>query len=336
MLALLTGVGLLARFVPPDIWWPPTLVALVIPWLLSLTALATIWLLFQRRWRAAILPVIVLLLSLSVAGRTFPIGGGAAAEEKSEGLVVLTSNSKSFKDDNWQKVPRAELVTAFKKHAADVLLLQEVLPLHDKGMRNALKTAGNYRKHFMVKRKSVAILAHDMTQVGSSFTTYNGFLVADVPTRLGTIRFISAHLESNRISGDVGQIGNSKDVQQELDRAESMLRSYGRTARTRAAQAREIKKYIDESPHPVILGGDLNDVPASYAYQRIRTARMRDAWVEAGTGLGATFTGPLPGLRIDFLMVDTSLSVSEVELIDTGYSDHLGLRAVLHKRSSDR
>jgi len=55
-----------------------------------------------------------------------------------------------------------------------------------------------------------------------------------------------------------------------------------------------------------------------------------------GFGPGTTFTGPLPGLRIDFLLVDTSFTINEIERFDTGYSDHLGLRVEIVKQPEIR
>lgn len=334
LLALVASVGLLARFVPPDVWWPPTVVALLLPGLLLLTFIFLLLLLYRKSWGAAILPGLVVLASLSVAGRLFAFGGDTvAAAAASEQLTIVTNNAKGFKDLAWQPVDESivdKLITSLGP--PDVLLLQEAGP--DQGpsrLRPAILAAGKFTGYLQPKAKTVATYGGDLKLIGSEFTTYNGFSVVDMKTRLGTIRFINAHLESNRISGMASKIGKDKELKQELDLAESMFRSYGRTARTRGTQADKIRRYVEESPYPIIIGGDFNDVPSSYTYQRILTPRLRDAWVVGGFGLGTTFTGPLPGLRIDFLMVDTSLNIVEVERFDTGFSDHLGLRVVVRE-----
>ncbi|MEM9260785.1 MAG: endonuclease/exonuclease/phosphatase family protein, partial [Bacteroidota bacterium] len=171
--------------------------------------------------------------------------------------------------------------------------------------------------------------ADNLDEVATKFDGYNGFTVADVKTSLGTIRFINAHLQSNRISKMADEIGQEASMQEGIDRAESMFRNYGASARTRAKQAAAIRQYVNQSPHPVVVGGDFNDVPSSYTYQRVRTPRLRDAWTEQGFGLGTTFTGPLPGLRIDYLLVDTSLTIISVDRIETDFSDHRALKIVV-------
>jgi len=334
LLALVAAVGLLARFVPPDVWWPPTVIALLLPGLLLLTALFMLVLLYRKLWRAAILPGLIMLASLSVVGQLFAFGGGTVpTAEPSARLIVVTNNAMGFKGNDGKVVDEATVDKLLKSLGPpDVLLLQEAGPGQGNVSRRvAVMAAGKFAAHLQPQGKTVAIYGSALKLIGSEFTTYNGFSVVDMTTRLGTVRFINAHLESNGISGMASKIGEDKELKQELDLAESMFRSYGRTARTRATQADKIRRYVEESPYPVIVGGDFNDVPSSYTYQRVLTPRLRDAWVAGGLGLGTTFTGPLPGLRIDFLMIDTSLNIVEVTRFDTGFSDHRGLRVVVSK-----
>lgn len=332
LLALVTAVGLLARFISPDVLWPPTLIALLLPVLLALLLLFVLIIVWKKRWRVLVFPGLVLLLSLSVAGRVFSFGASAAPFASDDAiLVVSTNNVRGFRDDGNIVQEEERIVSFVQGMNADVLLLQEATPRRSAGssFSGAIKTTGKYEGYDQTRSHTIATYASSLHNVDAVFKGYNGYIVSDVKTRLGTIRFINAHLQSNRISGLASQIGKDTDVEQELDRAESMFRRYGKTARKRAAQAEGIRRVIEESPHPVILAGDFNDVPSSYTYQRLLTPRLRDAWVAAGFGLGTTFTGPLPGLRIDFIMVDTSLSVVDIERYDTGFSDHLGLRATL-------
>lgn len=329
--ALLAAFGLLARFVPPDVLWPPAIVALLLPGLLLVTLLFTLIVLYQRRWKAAVIPVLVLLVSLPMAGRLFSLGtGNGGAAEASPRLVIGTVNARGFKDGAWKEVPEKKVVDFLQKMDTEVLLIQEAGNAKGKVSREKLiKKEGAYATRLQPKNRAVATYADNLSTVATKFDGYNGFTVADVKTSLGTIRFINAHLQSNRISKMAGEIGQEASMQEGIDRAESMFRNYGASARTRAKQAAAIRQYVNQSPHPVVVGGDFNDVPSSYTYQRVRTTRLRDAWAEKGFGLGTTFTGPLPGLRIDYLLVDTSLTVISVERVETGFSDHRALKIVV-------
>jgi len=328
--ALLTAFGLLARFVPPDALWPPAIVALLLPGLLLITLLAALLFLYRRRWKAAVIPVLTILLALPMSGRLFAFGVGKGTDGQGPQMTIATVNAHGFKTQAWTVVPEEDITDMVQLLNAEVLMVQEAGVGHGNSSKIPfIKAAGPYPARLQPRNRMVATFADNLETIATSFKTYNGFSVADVQTSLGKIRFINAHLQSNRISVMAGEIGQDDSVQEELDRAESMFRSYGAAARTRAKQAEEIRGYVLESPHPVIVGGDFNDVPSSYTYQQIRTDRLRDAWAEQGFGLGTTFTGPLPGLRIDFLLVDTSLTVVEVERVETDFSDHRALRAVI-------
>ena len=249
----------------------------------------------------------------------------------------MTANVHSFKYASWKRVPPAEAILFLKENTPQILLLQEARgdrfnqPLYDD-----IKAASGLGKRHQPANRRIATYAEELHFVSDHFirpAMPNGYLISDIETKAGTIRVINAHLQSNQISGIAGEIGQDSTLAEGLGRAESMFRNYGASAAIRAKQANEIRKAVKESPHPVIVGGDFNDVPSSYTYQRILTPRLRDAWAEAGSGIGTTFTGPLPGLRIDFLLVDTSLSVLDIERVETGYSDHRALRAILSRKT---
>ena len=92
-----------------------------------------------------------------------------------------------------------------------------------------------------------------------------------------------------------------------------------------------VKGKMDASPYPVILAGDLNDVPNSYAYTKVK-GDMKDAFLEKGVGLGETFTSAtssilriLPTLRIDYIFADNIFETTQFMRGGKKISDHLFL-----------
>jgi len=100
---------------------------------------------------------------------------------------------------------------------------------------------------------------------------------------------------------------------------------------------------------PAILCGDSNTTPLTQAYQ-ILSGELRDAWAEAGFGLGHTFPGSdLPGssrpriagwsvpqwlMRIDYIFVTPGWQVISAHTARfDGVSDHRGVVAVLRLRA---
>ena len=89
----------------------------------------------------------------------------------------------------------------------------------------------------------------------------------------------------------------------------------------RAKQSELVKKQINASPYPTIITGDFNDVPSSYTYYQIATG-WKDAFLEKGFGVGDTYLGISPTLRIDYILANSSWDVKAWEQMDENLSDH--------------
>jgi endonuclease/exonuclease/phosphatase family metal-dependent hydrolase len=94
----------------------------------------------------------------------------------------------------------------------------------------------------------------------------------------------------------------------------------------RGVQAENIKKEINKSPYPVIVCGDFNDVPNSYAYAVIGK-NLQNAFVEKGAGIGRTFSGISPTLRIDNIFIDKEFAVEQFIRVKKKLSEHFPIIA---------
>ncbi|MCB0778469.1 MAG: endonuclease/exonuclease/phosphatase family protein, partial [Flavobacteriales bacterium] len=82
-----------------------------------------------------------------------------------------------------------------------------------------------------------------------------------------------------------------------------------------------IVDHMQDSPHPVLYCGDMNDVPMSYGYARLREL-LDDAFVESGRGTGGTYIGDLPSLRIDHILFGEGLEAWDFNTLGDELSDH--------------
>jgi endonuclease/exonuclease/phosphatase family metal-dependent hydrolase len=122
--------------------------------------------------------------------------------------------------------------------------------------------------------------------------------------------------------------------------------AYQRLHDKRYTQAQIIASFARETEIPLILAGDANDISLSDTYRIITRAPLKDAWHEAGLGLGHTFPGskvsgssrPKLGkwyvpqwlTRIDYVFVSPHWGVSSVRMAQfDGVSDHRGVMAEL-------
>ena len=94
----------------------------------------------------------------------------------------------------------------------------------------------------------------------------------------------------------------------------------------RGLEADIIASVISQNQHPAILCGDLNDIPCSYVYFRVRDS-LKDVFLEKGLGLGKTYRNMIPVLRIDYIFHDQNISLLGYEKMDVPYSDHEPLMA---------
>ena len=99
-----------------------------------------------------------------------------------------------------------------------------------------------------------------------------------------------------------------------------------RNTMLRGLEAKLAAEIADAAKYPAILCGDLNDIPSSYVYFRLRGKR-KDVFLERGFGMGATYAGTLPVLRIDYLFHDPKLELLAYESEHLPFSDHYPLRA---------
>ncbi len=153
--------------------------------------------------------------------------------------------------------------------------------------------------------------------------TGNSCVWANLKTPSGVVRVYSAHLESNKMSQTADRIATSGDLRRRSTWKDIVfvMRRYKNGAVTRAGQAQLIAQHIAASPYPVILCGDFNDPPVSYIY-RLLSKGLQDSFVEKGMGIGSTYAGKLPALRIDYILSAPQFRVLDHQVLKSELSDH--------------
>ena len=112
-----------------------------------------------------------------------------------------------------------------------------------------------------------------------------------------TIRVFNVHLQSMSMAdADIATATESRAGLRA--KAPNLLRRFRNGAVARGTQVDTVLARVARSPYPVLLAGDLNDLPYSYVYDQLAD-HLQNAWATVGLGIGATYNGRLPGLRID-------------------------------------
>ena len=145
-----------------------------------------------------------------------------------------------------------------------------------------------------------------------------------------TIRVYNAHLQSNQISLETEKLMQEADIQESETWRDirTVFGKYRWTAMQRIEQANLIYDHAKNVSHPVIICGDFNDTPLSRPYRLINQDFM-DSFVEAGTGIGTTYAGHLPFLRIDYIFYNSPLTVTGHWIVRKEFSDHYPIFSTL-------
>ena len=156
--------------------------------------------------------------------------------------------------------------------------------------------------------------------------SYNGAIYADIQYDSKTIRIYCFHLQSIRLGSDENEIFNQKNLsslgQDTTQKKYSRIRNKLKNAfLLREEQANFISKHIQESPYPVLVCGDMNDTPSSYAYGQLSKG-LKDAFRERGAGFGSTYAGALPFLRIDYAFTNPDCAIESFQVLPNTTSDH--------------
>ncbi len=154
-------------------------------------------------------------------------------------------------------------------------------------------------------------------------TRVNSCVWADIKLPKQTVRVYSMHLQSNQVSTQTEKVLAERQLREE-DTWVEVRSIFGRirhTSRIRAQQAETIAQHARQSPHPVILCGDLNEPPLSYTYRTLAKG-LTDSFRAAGGGLGSTYAGRIPALRIDYIFCDPGFDIFDTKILKKQYSDH--------------
>jgi endonuclease/exonuclease/phosphatase family metal-dependent hydrolase len=355
---LLVSLCMLSLYILPytdqSYFWFVNLFALAFPFLLLMqVGFLVFWLIAKPRVSA--LPILTLLLSFGLLRSVF----GLHWQQKDSGHLkhsfrLATWNVHLFNFfENNGRLDRAMMQDAAKL-GADVMVLQEFVFSLDSSSSMSLDTirkrlgfkyaiAGNDR-HFGVHTNAgskkeryfpfcVALFSnHPILQWKriQTLQEYNHtFIWADILLGKDTVRFMNVHLQSMHfVSGDYNFIENidRQDVDNVKRAGMNILRKMRVANWLRALQVHVIKEEIEKSPHPVVLSGDFNDVPNSYAYQTV-SKNLKDAFIDKGWGFGRSFRFLSPTLRIDHIFYNPLLSLEHLRVHHISKSDHYPLTA---------
>lgn len=352
--ALLVGILLLTAYSPyihPVVHPIESCMGLTFPiFLLINLCFLIFWLIAYYKF--ALLPLLGFVLCYPQIGTYLPMNFRTkSVPERS--IKFLSYNTMAF--NNMEKINgKNSVLTYIQKIDADIVCLQEYatsesakIHLNEKNIRQGMKTY-KYRDIQVVGQKGSnnKIACYSKYPILSSRvieyeSNYNGSVIYELKVDEDTITLINNHLESNKLTKEDKVVYEDMLKDPDAGKVKTgvrlLINKLAEASAIRSKQADAIAKEIAASHHPyIIVCGDLNDSPISYAH-RVIGENLDDAFTESGRGLGISYNQNKFYFRIDNILISKNMKAYNC-VVDRSIksSDHYPIWCYISKRNNPK
>jgi len=332
-------VSYLAPYVSPENFWLLSFFGLGYPILVAINLVFVLYWAIQLKKRATYSLLIILCGWPQLHG-FIQLSFKSTPDKSKDVLKVMSYNVKVFDLYNWSHnlETRSKIFELIKDEMPEVMCFQEfftrdsskhnnmdslLLFKNAKYVHTAYSVNDKHKQHFGIATFSKYPIVN-RGKINFGYSGNNICIYTDIKMNKDTIRIYNMHLQSIAFSKDDYKYADDlkNDVEAEdIARSKNILKRLKRAFVKRATQADLIAANIKSCPYPVIVCGDFNDTPASYAYKTIR-GNLSDSFIESGNGLGRSYIGKFPSFRIDYILHSEKFEAHDFMTIREELSDH--------------
>lgn len=331
---------------PNQIWWVAVF-GLLYPVSLFMNLIFLGYWIFRKKGKPILISLVLILMGWSHLANTFQFTYADKGTPKpNTSLKVMSYNVRLFDLYNWShnKKTRDRIFDFIDEQQSDIICMQEFYK-DDSNNFNTLDTLIKFQKAkyqhvtytkdlYKIYHYGIATLsAYPIVNKGDiKFGKSNNICIySDINFKGDTIRVYNNHLQSLHFKSENYNFIDSisyKNKEERIAGAKNILQKLKHGYILRANQADTIAEHIKQSPYPVLLCGDFNDTPVSYSYYRLSEA-LEDAYKISGQGMGATYAGNLPFIRIDFILHSEKIKSYDYHIHKVKYSDHYPVSCIV-------
>jgi len=300
----------------------------------------------------AVFSLVILLFGFNNFFNNFQISLTNTVNKQPDQTKVISYNVQQFGEQKKSQssiAVKTEIMNFLLDQNADIVCLQEYHSANNqlyKPLKEIRDTIGSqsyyYESYFNPKYNQLSGLVtfSKYKAVNKGKLKFRGSrtfaIYTDVIVNTDTIRVFNVHLASIKLkpadldfvvnpeadnSGDLKS--HSSDIYNKLNQAYLL----------REKQLGYLIEKIKSTEYQIILCGDFNDTPSSWIYKQLNQY-LTDTFVKKGNGISRTYAGPLPFLRIDYILTGNKFKVNGFTRHNLNKSDHYPISAIINQRTS--
>ncbi len=348
-------LGCYAKYFPPETFWFVGFFTLAAFYFLVLLFIFFIgWIIARSKW--AFLFVVTAILTYKPIVNIIPLRlpTSFSTQKQPDALRIMSWNVESFQILKYKEQPelKQQMIQLINEYNPDIACFQEmtcadadITAMYQlKDFAKALGFPyyyyaynpvddfypGTHTHYGRIIFSKKPIINKQMIEPDS--LDYNRtFQYIDIVNNTDTLRIFNCHLQTMKFTEDNYRYIDSISSEN-IKRSEGILSKLKASFPKRKIQSDRIKEEMNKSPYPILLCGDFNDVPNSYAYATIGKD-LQNAFEKKGYGIGRTFSDILPTLRLDNIFLNTHFEVLQYTRIKKKLSDHYPIIAdIIYKR----
>ncbi len=294
-------------------------------------------------------PIIIILIGSGNMIDNFQITFFNQTDKQPHQIKVLTYNVQNFKYENnthsYSKT-KNEIVDFLVNQKPDIVCLQEYHSMANlfyqplKDIRDSLNANTYYYESYFNRKNnqlSGLVIFSRYKVVNKGRLKFDGSrtfsIYTDVIINMDTVRIFNIHLASIRLEPEDIDFVISPDADDRKAISNRSTQIYHKLAQAYELREKQLDYLINQikaTTYEIILCGDFNDTPSSWVYSKL-TDKLDDTFVEKGMGISHTYAGPLPLLRIDYILAGKGLSTCGFTRYEIKKSDHYPVSAIVEQ-----
>lgn len=302
--------------------------------LFACIAFLFVWLAYKPRliW----VPAAALALAWGGIARYCPIHRAQPHDNSEPGFTLMTYNVYFLLDYEGTDTPLNRTLSFLLAQDADMVCLQESPELNrpNAGLKVSKEQIDSIHARYPYRIPTdlgMNFLSKYPAQLLFDTTYSESSAVAAYRVQIGEreVTIVNQHMESIGLTQTDKELYHEITAHPNTDYLEEvkthLLSKLVNAARARNKQADLTAERIDSLAGNVIVCGDFNDSPLSYAVRRFRRMGFRNAYNELGLGPGITYHANRFWFRIDHILYKGDMEAQWLERLRYKSSDHYPL-----------